>query len=87
MISLMTISPCRANWFADPKLAVEKGRLQPVRMFLVDFEQGRLIPDEEIKKDIASSRPYAQWLREQRIELRELPLGQLLPADETIVHI
>ncbi|MEX2187700.1 MAG: glutamate synthase central domain-containing protein, partial [Pirellulales bacterium] len=56
----------------DPILVKKKGRLQPGRMFLVDFEQGRLIPDEELKNEFASRRPYAQWLREQRIELSEL---------------
>jgi glutamate synthase (NADPH/NADH) large chain len=59
----------------DPKIVKEKGRLQPGRMFLVDFEEGRLIPDEELKKSVATKRPYAQWLRNQRIELKELPLS------------
>ena len=49
-----------------------KGRLEPGRMFLVDFEQGRLIPDEELKQSLSSRQPYAQWLREQRIELLDL---------------
>ena len=49
-----------------------KGRLQPGRMFLVDFEAGRLIPDEELKEQFASNRPYSQWLREQRLTLDEL---------------
>jgi glutamate synthase (NADPH/NADH) large chain len=56
----------------DPKIVKEKGRLQPGRMFLVDFEQGRLIPDEEIKASIARQRPYGDWLRNQRIELHHL---------------
>jgi glutamate synthase (NADPH/NADH) large chain len=59
----------------DPKIVKEKGRLQPGRMFLVDFEQGRLIPDEELKKEVATARPYAEWLKNQRIELKELPLS------------
>jgi glutamate synthase (NADPH/NADH) large chain len=59
----------------DPALVKEKGRLQPGRIFLVDFEQGRLIPDEEVKKDIATRRPYAQWLQRQRIELKDLPIN------------
>jgi glutamate synthase (NADPH/NADH) large chain len=50
-----------------------KGRLQPGKMFLVDFEQGRLIPDEELKRDIANRRPYREWLKNQRLQLRELP--------------
>ncbi|HZN33229.1 MAG TPA: glutamate synthase large subunit [Pirellulaceae bacterium] len=58
----------------DPKIVKAKGRLQPGRMFLVDFERGALIPDEEVKKEVATKRPYAQWLQEQRVELRDLPL-------------
>jgi len=57
----------------DPANVKEKGRLQPGRMFLVDFEQGRLIPDEELKHTIATQRPYSQWLQQQRVELKELP--------------
>ena len=49
-----------------------KGRLQPGRMFLVDFEQGRIIPDEEVKHDVATNNPYAEWLENQRICLAEL---------------
>jgi glutamate synthase (NADPH/NADH) large chain len=59
----------------DPLIVKEKGRLQPGRMFLVDFEDGRLIPDEELKKQVATSRPYAEWLKNQRIELKDLPLS------------
>ena len=50
-----------------------KGRLQPGKMFLVDFEEGRIIGDEELKAKVSSSRPYDQWLRDQRIQLSELP--------------
>ncbi len=56
----------------DPALVKEKGRLQPGRMFLVDFEQGRLIPDEELKGEFAHRMPYGDWLKEQRIRLADL---------------
>ncbi|NOY28663.1 MAG: glutamate synthase subunit alpha [Planctomycetes bacterium] len=56
----------------EPANVKEKGRLQPGRMFLVDFEAGRLIPDKELKKDFASRRPYGDWLKKQRIDLNEL---------------
>ena len=49
-----------------------KGRLQPGRMFLVDFEKGAMIPDEEIKADFSTRRPYGEWLRNQRIELDDI---------------
>ena len=56
----------------DPQNVKAKGRLQPGRMFLVDFEQGRLVPDDELKEQFSSARPYDKWLREQRIELKDL---------------
>lgn len=57
----------------DPANVAIKGRLQPGRMFLIDFEKGRLIPDSELKDDFATRRPYAEWLNNQKIELSEIP--------------
>ncbi|MCR9207891.1 MULTISPECIES: glutamate synthase large subunit [Rhodopirellula] len=56
----------------DPSIVREKGRLQPGKMFLIDFEAGRLIPDEELKSDFASKKPYGKWLKQQRIRLADL---------------
>jgi glutamate synthase (NADPH/NADH) large chain len=58
-----------------PEMVKHKGRLKPGRMFLIDFEQGRMIPDAELKNDIASQRPYGEWLNEQRLKLTELPVN------------
>ncbi|MBR1203384.1 MULTISPECIES: glutamate synthase large subunit [unclassified Bradyrhizobium] len=52
---------------------VTKWRLQPGKMLLVDLEQGRLIPDDEIKADLAKSHPYNDWLHRTQIQLEELP--------------
>ncbi|KPF92541.1 glutamate synthase, partial [Rhodopseudomonas sp. AAP120] len=52
---------------------VTKWRLQPGKMLLVDLEQGRLIPDDEIKAQLAASQPYADWLHRTQIVLEELP--------------
>ncbi|MBX3448824.1 MAG: glutamate synthase large subunit [Planctomycetaceae bacterium] len=60
----------------DPANVKFKGRLQPGKMFLVDFRQGRLIPDEEIKQDFANRRPYGEWLAKQRIQLEEVPAAK-----------
>ncbi len=57
----------------DPANVKLKGRLQPGKMFLVDFFKGRLIPDEELKQEFATKRPYGQWLAEQKLELSDLP--------------
>lgn len=56
----------------EPDNVKIKGRLQPGKMFLVDFDEGRLIPDEELKSDFASRRPYAKWIQDQRISLNDL---------------
>ncbi|MGA3370461.1 MAG: glutamate synthase large subunit [Terracidiphilus sp.] len=50
-----------------------KGRLQPGRMFLVDTVQQRIISDAEIKKQLAGRQPYAAWLKEQQVNLDQLP--------------
>ncbi len=57
----------------DPAIIKEKGRLQPGKMFVVDLEQGRIISDEELKQDICSQKPYADWLNKYKIRLEELP--------------
>ena len=56
----------------DPKNIKAKGRLQPGKMFLLDFEEGRLIRDEELKSAFAEARPFRQWLDEQKIEFADL---------------
>ncbi len=57
----------------DPANVRAKGRLEPGRMFLIDFEQGRLVSDQELKSEFASRRPYAEWLADNRIVLADLP--------------
>ncbi len=59
------------------KLAPEdiayKGRLQPGKMLLVDLGEGRIVPDEEIKHQLASQKPYGEWLKTNQITLDALP--------------
>jgi len=50
-----------------------KGRLQPGKMLLVNLEEGRLVPDEEIKHALAGRNPYEEWLRDNQITLDALP--------------
>ena len=69
-----------------PDRILEKGRLQPGRMFLVDTSQGRIIGDDEIKKEIASAHPYGLWLEENMISLSDLPKPPVViePDQETV---
>src|SRR6187200_1920970 len=52
---------------------VKKWRLQPGKMLLVDLDEGRLIPDEELKATLARSHPYKTWLHKTQIVLEDLP--------------
>ncbi|MGV8882114.1 MAG: glutamate synthase large subunit [Rhodoglobus sp.] len=64
----------------EPSKVVRKGRLRPGKMFVVDTAEGRLIEDDEIKQDLAAAEPWGEWLRENRIALKDLP------EREHIVH-
>jgi glutamate synthase domain-containing protein 2/glutamate synthase domain-containing protein 1/glutamate synthase domain-containing protein 3 len=57
----------------EPEEIESKGRLQPGKMLLVDLEQGRIVPDKEIKRELALRQPYGQWLEENQITLDSLP--------------
>ncbi len=52
---------------------VRKWRLQPGKMLLIDLEQGRIIGDEEIKRQLASEHPYDSWLKQTQWKLEEIP--------------
>ena len=58
-----------------PEEIVRKDRLRPGRMLLVDTAQGRIIDDAELKGAIAGEHDYALWLRDNLIDLEELPEG------------
>lgn len=58
----------------DQSTVVEKGRLQPGKIFIADLEQGRIISDEEVKKQVSSAQPYGQWVAKNKIELEQLPV-------------
>ncbi len=62
-----------------PERVLQKGRLQPGRMFLVDTEQGRIVADDELKHQIASEQPYREWLDRNLIRLADVPDPGILP--------
>ena len=57
----------------DPKNIETHGRLEPGKMFLVDMDKGRIIKDEEIKKQITHGKPYKKWLKENLLYLKDIP--------------
>jgi len=56
-----------------PERVLEKRRLQPGRMFLVDTREGRIISDDEIKQEMATAAPYGQWLKDNQVRFADLP--------------
>ena len=60
----------------EPETIKEKGRLQPGKILLVDTQEGRIYYDGELKEQLASERPYRQWLSANRIELDALRSGR-----------
>jgi glutamate synthase (NADPH/NADH) large chain/glutamate synthase (ferredoxin) len=52
---------------------VRKGRLQPGKLFLVDLEQGRIVPDSEAKQKVATQQPYGEWFEREHVRLSDLP--------------
>ena len=66
---------------------VAKGRLEPGRMFLIDTAAGRLVPDDEIKDDLAAAEPYGEWLDAGLLDLKSLPdRARAHPNHESVVR-
>ena len=65
---------------------VEKWRLQPGKMLLIDLEKGCIVSDEEIKAELAGAHPYQQWLDRTQIRVHELP-GMPPPPPRTNVSL
>ncbi len=66
---------------------VRKWRLQPGRMLLIDFDQGRIIEDEELKASLAAAEPYEDWLHAAQYKLKDLEVVEpelaALPQETT----
>ncbi|HZH23621.1 MAG TPA: glutamate synthase large subunit, partial [Solirubrobacteraceae bacterium] len=55
---------------------LRKGRLQPGKLFLVDVGEGRIVGDEEVKRRVATAKPYADWYGAGVARLEDLPERQ-----------
>ena len=65
---------------------IKKWRLQPGKMLLIDMEQGRIIDDNEAKKQLANAKPYRQWIEQSRYHLSDLPKVEAkLTLNETLL--
>jgi glutamate synthase (NADPH/NADH) large chain len=57
----------------DPKDILEKGRITPGKMMLVDLEQGKVLDDEKVKRTVYEGKPYYNWIIQNRLKLRLEP--------------
>ncbi len=71
-----------------PEQVRHKGRLRPGKMFLVDTVAGRIVSDKEIKHELASRQPYAEWLKQNQITIDHLPEPSRMhfPDAETLLR-
>ncbi|MFI3327818.1 MAG: glutamate synthase large subunit [Rikenellaceae bacterium] len=63
----------------DPANVLERGRLEPGKIIMVDTETGRIYKNDEIKSDLAAKYPYGEWLSKNRIHLEEITSGRNVP--------
>ncbi|PIQ83467.1 MAG: glutamate synthase large subunit [Candidatus Omnitrophica bacterium CG11_big_fil_rev_8_21_14_0_20_63_9] len=68
----------------DPSNIVEKGRLGPGHVFAVDTKRKRLLRNDELKREYASVKPYAEWVKQSVVPVQEILNGNI--ADEVIVE-
>lgn len=61
------------------ELILQKGRLQPGKMIMADLETQEVLFDNEIKKEVYEGKPYFDWIKENRIKLRLMPIPDLEP--------
>ena len=64
-----------------PEEIKEKGRLRPGKLLLVDTQLGIIIPDQEVKSQLTYRNPYQNWLKENRLDLKAIPVEKRVPSD------
>ncbi|MAO56462.1 MAG: glutamate synthase subunit alpha, partial [Rhodospirillaceae bacterium] len=68
---------------------VQKWRLQPGKMLVVDLEEHRIISDEEVKSQLADEYPYQEWLDKTQIHISDLPseIGPMAADPKTLLDL
>ncbi len=68
----------------EPADVKRLGRLAPGKLFLVDLEKGRIVEDEEVKRQVATQRPYGQWVADNVVHFNDLPPQPARTLDEPL---
>ena len=69
----------------DDSSIIAKKRLEPGKMLLIDTKQGRIIPDEEVKGEIAKQHPYKKWVEENLLDIDNIKTGNRVYHWEDVV--
>lgn len=70
-----------------PERILEKGRLKPGRMLLIDTKAGKIINDDELKNSLATEHPYREWLDRNLVSLSQLPEAPLPTAESETLTV
>jgi glutamate synthase domain-containing protein 2/glutamate synthase domain-containing protein 3 len=63
------------------------GRLQPGKLFLIDLQRGRIVEDEEIKREVSTHRPYGEWYTRNAVHFSDLPPSTEVTLSNQPLHL
>lgn len=69
-----------------PGEIIEKGRLRPGKMLLIDTREGKIYRDPELKQQLSSRNPYREWIQKNMVNLEEIEVGHTTPASLGNAH-
>jgi glutamate synthase domain-containing protein 2/glutamate synthase domain-containing protein 1/glutamate synthase domain-containing protein 3 len=70
-----------------PEQVRRLGRLQPGKLFLVDLERGRIVEDEEVKREVATRHPYGEWFARNAVPFAQLPASEQVTLSQQPLHL
>ncbi|KAI4266545.1 MAG: hypothetical protein L6R38_008675 [Xanthoria sp. 2 TBL-2021] len=71
----------------DPENVVQKGRLQPGKMLLVDTLAGRIVDDAELKHNVSHRKDFRSWLQKELISLDDIRTQLIEQGLETVCEL
>jgi glutamate synthase (NADPH/NADH) large chain/glutamate synthase (ferredoxin) len=70
-----------------PEQVRRLGRLQPGKLFLVDLERGRIVEDEEVKREVSTQHPYGEWYARNAVAFGDLPPSEQVTLSDQPLHL
>jgi len=70
-----------------PEQVRRLGRLQPGKLFLVDLERGRIVEDEEVKREVSTRHPYGEWYARNAVPFADLPSSEQVTLSDQPLHV